>query len=175
MWTKSAWMNVCIVVLLSATCLAAQGAHQCVRSTVAPNIELRQDLDRVVTDLYNRSSSFKAQYDRLAAAQNLRVVVRLNHSLPSTCRALTRIWRRGREIRADVQVPPSHALVELLAHEFEHIVEQIEGLNLRKLSRIRGSGVRELDDDLFESDRAIKAGRLVAEEANRQPKAPAAD
>lgn len=175
MWTKSAWASVCVGLLLSGVYPSAQATHQCVRSSVAANIELRRDLDRVLTDLYNRSPAFKAQCDRLAAAQHLRVVVRLNPSLPSSCRALTRIWRRGREIRADVHVPPGNALVELLAHEFEHLLEQVEGLNLRKLARTRGSGVREIDRELFESDRAIKAGRLVAEEAARQPKAPAAD
>ena len=67
-------------------------------------------------------------------------------------------------------MPPGHALVELLAHEFEHLVEQVEGLNLRKLARIRGSGVRELDGELFESDRAIRVGRVVAEESERHPR-----
>jgi hypothetical protein len=176
MGTRSCWwVSACLVALLSEVCLSAQDAHQCVRLSVAANIELRLDLDRVVADLYLRSPTFKAQCDRLAEAQNLRVVVRLNPLLPSSCRALTKIWRHGRQIRADVQVPPGHELVELLAHEFEHLLEQVEGLNLRKLSLVRGSGVYEVDDELFESDRATKAGRLVAAEARRQPKAPAAD
>jgi hypothetical protein len=53
---------------------------------------------------------------------------------------------------------------ELLGHEFEHIVEQVEGINLRVLSRQRGSGVREVERELFETDRAQQAGRNIAEE-----------
>ena len=122
----------------------------------------------MLEDLCDRSATFKAQCERLAAAENLRVVVHLNTSLPSRFRALTKIWRRGREIRADVHVPPGYALIELLAHEFEHLIEQVEGLNLRMLVYKRGSGVYEIERELFESDRAIRAGRLVASEAGRR-------
>lgn len=167
--------NVFIVVLLCGKVLSAEPVQQCQRSRLPANISLANDLDRVLEDLCDRSSTFKAQCERLAAAENLRVVVHLNTSLPSRFRALTRIWRRGREIRADVHVPPGHALVELLAHEFEHLIEQVEGLNLRKLARKRGSGVHEIERELFESDRAVRAGRLVANEASRQSKTPYAD
>lgn len=67
-----------------------------------------------------------------------------------------------------MHLPPSTDHSELLAHEFEHILEQIEGLDLRTLARIRGSGVREIQYDRFESDRAQGVGRLVvAETAGR--------
>ena len=55
----------------------------------------------------------------------------------------------------------------MLAHEFEHVLEQIEGLNLRTLSRVKGSGVREVENAVFETERAQAAGEAVAAEAGR--------
>jgi hypothetical protein len=63
----------------------------------------------------------------------------------------------------------------MLAHEFEHILEQIEGLDLLSLSRVKGSGVREVEYAVFETDRAQAAGEAVAEEVGRAFRAPAAD
>jgi len=169
------WVNVLGVVLLCGSCLSAERAQQCQQLKLPANIALSSDLDRVLHDLYDRSPTFRAQCERLAAAENLHVVVRLDSSLPSRCRALTNIRRRGREIHADVHLPPGRALVELVAHEFEHVIEQVEGLNLRVLARTRGSGVREIERELFESDRATKAGHVVADEASWPPRTPAAD
>jgi hypothetical protein len=55
-------------------------------------------------------------------------------------------------------------LIELIGHEFEHLLEQIEGLDLKRLARVKGSGVRVLEGRVFETDRAQAAGRLVAAE-----------
>ena len=55
----------------------------------------------------------------------------------------------------------------MLAHEFEHILEQIEGLDLPTLSRVKGSGVREVEYAVFETERAQAAGEAVAAEVGR--------
>ena len=102
-------------------------------------------------------------------ADNLRVTVRIDTSIPSRCRAFTIVRRRGYDIRVDVHLPPSSSLTELVAHEFEHVLEQIEGLDLRRLARVKGSGVHEVEGLAFETDRAQAAGRVVAaEEASRR-------
>lgn len=102
---NESWASVFAVVLLCGVILSADPVQPCQRSKLPANISLANNLDRVLEDLCARSSTFKAQCERLAAAENLRVVVHLNNSLPSRFRRLTRIWRRGREIRADVHVP----------------------------------------------------------------------
>jgi hypothetical protein len=99
----------------------------------------------------------------------VRVAIRISTSLPSRCRAMSVIRRHGRALRADVQLPPGQALAELVGHEFEHLLEQVEGLDLRALSRIRGSGVHEVDREVFESDRAIEAGRVTKLEDPKTP------
>jgi len=160
------WVGT-VLVLVVVSCGAGRSAEpddQCLR--LPANIELSQDLSRIVQDLSDRSPTFRAQCELLARADQLRVRVRIATSMPSRCRAYTTVTRQGREIRADVFLPPGRDLVELLAHEFEHLLEQVEGLDLRTLARTRGSGVRTIDGDLFESDRAVRVGRIVAAEAS---------
>jgi hypothetical protein len=168
-------VGVVLSVLLCGAVLSAEPAQQCRQSLLPVNIELSHDLGRVLRHLHDRSPTFRAQCERLRRAANLRVTVRLNTSMPSGYRAFTNIRRFGREIRADVHLPPGRWLTELVAHEFEHLLEQIEGLNLRVLSRTRGSGVREIERELFETDRAIRAGRVVEAEASGWRRTPVAD
>ena len=159
------WAGVAMVglVLLSGSTTSAEN-RQCGRSTLPANVEFFSDLHRVVQRIYDRSPTFRLQCERIASASHLRVRVHINPRIPRVCRALTVIQRQGFQIRADVHLPPGSDYSELIGHEFEHLLEQIEGLNLRRLARVRGSGVREVEHELFESARAQDAGRVVAAE-----------
>jgi hypothetical protein len=53
---------------------------------------------------------------------------------------------------------------ELMAHEFEHIVEQLDGVDLPVRAAVPGSGVRACSDGSYETIRAARIGRLVADE-----------
>jgi len=169
------WVGVAAVLLLMFGGTIAAEPQQCRRSAMPSNVELAHDLDRALGRIYDRSPAFRAQCERIASAGNLRVTVRMDTSIPSRCRAFTIIYRQGHDIVADVRLPPSSDLVELVAHEFEHLLEQIEGLDLRRLARVKGSGVHESEGRVFETDRAQAAGRVVAAEMSRQPRAPSAD
>ena len=169
------WVNATVVLLVMFGGAMAAEPQQCRRSPIPANVELAHDLERVLERIYDRSPAFRAQCERIASAGNLRVTVRIDTSIPSRCRAFTIIHRRGRTIRAYVHLPPTSGLIELVAHEFEHLLEQIEGLDLKRLARVKGSGVHESDGQVFETDRAQAAGRVVAAEMSRQPRAPAAD
>jgi hypothetical protein len=54
-------------------------------------------------------------------------------------------------------------LVEIIAHELEHVCEQMEGVDLRSLSRQKGEGVFDLNGH-FETARAIRAGQEASRE-----------
>ncbi len=138
--------------------------HPCGFSIIPSNVELITDISDDLQRIYEQSPTFRAQCDRIAAAKHLRVRIRINPSIPGRCRAFTIVQRRGLEIVADVHLPPSGDHSELVAHEFEHVIEQIEGLNLRRLSRVRGSGVNAVEPSVFETARAQAAGRVVATE-----------
>lgn len=55
---------------------------------------------------------------------------------------------------------------EWLAHEFEHLIEQLDGVEVRDLAA-RRQGAWPSGDQMFETERAIRVGRQVAEEVRR--------
>ena len=126
----------------------------------------------IVVDLCRRSPTFRRQVARLTDADGLTVTVH-RLVLPPTSTALWRaqtlITRVGGLVRtADVQVPAGDArmMAELIAHEFEHILEQLDGVDLKRW--VGRSGVRRVGADRegspIETERAHQVGRLVAGE-----------
>jgi hypothetical protein len=57
-------------------------------------------------------------------------------------------------------------IVELIAHEIEHVLERVEGINLLVEWRLGRSRVTLLSGGAFETGRAIDAGRRVAGEVH---------
>ena len=161
------WVGVTAMLSLLVGGVVFAEQQQCGRFQLPANVQLLHDIELAIQFIYDRSPSFRAQFARIAEANNLRVTVRIDPSIPGRCRAFTRIQRRGPKIRAEIHLPPSSDHAELLAHEFEHILEQIEGLDLRSLARIKDSGVHESEYAVFETDRAQAAGRIVRAETRR--------
>ena len=160
--------GIAVLVMLSGVIAAEQ--QRC-ESPLPANVDVPRELERTVTRIFRRSATFRAQCERIAGALNLKVTVRISTAIPTYCRAFSVVERHGQQIRASVHLPPSTDHSELLAHEFEHLLEQLEGINLRVLARVKGSGVREIEWELFETDRAQAAGRVVAIEARGHARA----
>src|ERR1700730_2374481 len=154
---------VVMTVLLGLHVSAAtEDAKSCDRHPTWANVDVPQDLARRIEEIYIQSSTFKAQCALIGGAERLRVSIQLDTTIRSSCRAFSVITRKGRMIRAEVHLPPSGVMFgELIGHEFEHILEQLEGLRLRELAQVRGSGVHEVERNLFETERAERAGRVV--------------
>jgi hypothetical protein len=58
--------------------------------------------------------------------------------------------------------------VLLIAHEFEHILEQLDEVDLPSMAARPATGVHTVPgSDHFETDRAIAAGRAVRAEVKR--------
>ena len=158
------FITIFAVMSLGVATRAKEDPASCPR-TLPDNIELPCDLERILARVYRGSATFRAQCNRIAAAGSLSVNVKLDTSIPSSYRAFTMIYSRGHALKADVHLPPAAtAIAELVGHEFEHIVEQLDGLNLRMLSHVPGSGVRESSFDVYETTRAQRVGRIVAAE-----------
>jgi hypothetical protein len=132
--------------------------------TLPANIEMASGLEKILATIYRGSPTFRAQCDRIASDPALSVFLRVDTAIPSSCQAFTRFSKQGRSLHADVHVPPSNAMVMMVGHEFEHIVEQLDGLDMQTLSRVRGSGVYEPSPAVYESVRAQRAGRTVSKE-----------
>jgi hypothetical protein len=154
---NSSWIALAIITMSS-------GAHTRAGSRLPENLEMPAYLANAVTHVYEQSETFRAQCDRLAQAQNVRVRVRFDFNMRCQCRAFTIINRERGSLSAEIHVAPGGMLPELIAHEFEHILEQMEHLDLRALARVPGSGVYEVESDRFETVRARQAGRIVLAE-----------
>jgi hypothetical protein len=126
--------------------------------------ELRAHVERLI----EQSATFRAQCRRVADAKGVVVRVRLNPGLdPHRLRARSVISRLvGGGLMVRVELSPWGDPEEWLAHEFEHIVEQLERVPLPTLAE-RGAGVWRVGENLYETSRAIDAGRRVRGELRR--------
>ena len=133
---------------------------------IADGLRVASMLRPVVADMCQHSPTFRRQVVRLGQQQGLVVTVEPGLFGPaSRAHAHTAIhWVNGGLRSADVRVEPGDAvrLVELVAHEFEHILEQADGVNLAQW--IGRAGVRRVGggDGPIETERARRVGRRVA-------------
>jgi hypothetical protein len=134
---------------------------------VTQTISLPGTYRPLVAMMLTRSATFRRQCARLAAAPYLSIIIRAEAPNGTQAPALTRIRREadGR-LTATMQLAPSSRTPELIAHEFEHIIEQLDGVDLAIMSRLRSTGVKRVSEvDAFETRRAIVTGLRVARES----------
>jgi hypothetical protein len=130
------------------------------------NLTFAEHFRPTIEAMLERSPTFRRQCLRIAQTPGLMVRMRLLHGNPTSgVRARTDIGiSADRRVIASVAIRPLENLPELIAHEFEHIVEQIDGVDLRARSELAGTGVWNCDDGSFETVRAVRVGRAVARE-----------
>jgi Tol biopolymer transport system component len=130
-----------------------------------PNLEADPVFWPFLEKMWESSPTFRRQCSRLAADSYLRVMV-LPEDLPrptSSFNARTVVQpRNGSLVSAHVYLKPSLDAPELIAHELEHVLEQLDGVDLQ--AQAGNGGVWKSGDGTFETRRAIEAGRRVARE-----------
>ena len=113
------------------------------------------------------SAIFRAQCRRIAESQAVRVLIRIDPALRErTFRARTTFARTAAGslvARVDISLRDP---IEWIAHELEHVVEQLDGLRLPALAD-EFRGVWRSTGNMFETTRAIEAGRAVVAEVRR--------
>lgn len=137
-------------------------------SVLPSAIQIDDMFESLADDLLASSPTFARQCERIEAAGIVRVSIRaLPKGEESCCRARTAIRRYGSgAIIAWIEIPmPRRRLeyAELLGHEFEHVLEQMDMVDLTGPAD-QGGGAR-LWDGAYETDRARRAGVAVALEA----------
>jgi hypothetical protein len=133
------------------------------------NLETSPALIRYFMSLVPKSATLRRQCAAIADAPDVRVVLRYAPRPPASLRAHSTIERhQGRLVRVIIEIPVSGDFAELLAHELEHTVEAIEGLDVRSQANVGGSGVSQLVDGVYETARAQRVGRLAHEEINQK-------
>ena len=114
--------------------------------------------------MWRTSGTFRRQCARLTEWSITVEVVVEPKRIPGTLHALTDIrLRHGRVQSVYLQlrsIDPEH-----LGHEIEHVLEQIDGIDLRRAVANHVHGAREVSPGHFETSRARAIGRLVAQEA----------
>ena len=132
--------------------------------TLPSNVSVPGHLRSTIDAMLRRSPTFRRQCVRLAHASGL--LVRLEGLSPHAPggRARATIVSSGGATVATVQIKPLESLPELIAHEIEHVIEQLDGVDLPARAERPNSGVRRCGDGTFETTRAIHVGRIVAQE-----------
>jgi Tol biopolymer transport system component len=129
------------------------------------NLDVDPMFQAVVEGMWQRSPAFRRQIARIGAAPMSRVRVLAEDqprpSLGSHARtAFT--FRGGAVLTAHVYLRMTPQVSRFIAHEMEHILEQLDGVDLRAQD---GNGVVwKSHDSSFETTRAIEAGLLVEQE-----------
>jgi hypothetical protein len=129
-----------------------------------PNLTVPAAFRTAIDQMLARSPMFRRQSLRLSGAPHLAVVVRMLHPLASGPRARTHISQvDGMRLIAAVEINPLGDFMELLAHEIEHVIEQLDGIDLAARAMVARSGVWSTHGT-FETSRAVRVGALVASE-----------
>jgi hypothetical protein len=138
------------------------------RQLAAPPNLIVPDMYRSVVDAMLRGSpTFRRQCVRISAEPALTVHIAIPLTpRRSDVRAQTRLTRNAGHLTALVAISPFQDLEELIAHELEHVIEQLDGIDLqaraaRPRTGVNATGAR---DAMFETVRAQRAGLTVASE-----------
>ena len=156
------------MVALNAAHLYIDGEADAVAAstTIPSNIRLSANYQSIAQAMLRRSATFRRQCSRIGRYDWVTVTVGPEFSSRPLGGATTIIRRDPHGgLDAAVRLTGQGDLVELIAHEFEHILEQLDDVDLAAMAGRTGTGVRALSDGgHFETDRAISAGRIVARE-----------
>jgi hypothetical protein len=124
----------------------------------------------LVESMLRDSPTFRRQCVRIAGETALTVHLSIGLRSRSYLRATTRVSRDaiGRLV-AFVEIGSLREAEELVAHEFEHIIEQLDGVDLAARAGLAHSGVTALGPGraIFETQRATRMGLKVAAELGR--------
>jgi hypothetical protein len=136
-----------------------------------PNLVVSAMYRPLVESMLRDSPTFRRQCIRIAGEPAL--TVHLVITPPPRhfgVRAMTRLTRNAKgHLSAAVALAASRDTEELIAHEFEHIIEQLDGVDLAARAALRHTGVTQLGHaaDMFETTRARRVGLKVVSELGR--------
>jgi hypothetical protein len=115
--------------------------------------------------MLRHSATFRRQCLRIAGEPGVTIHLQVPSFGTRGARAMTRFVRQkdGR-LEANIEIAPMNDDVELVAHELEHVIEQIDRIDLPSKATLPDSGVHTLSGNMFETTRATRVGLKVAQE-----------
>jgi Tol biopolymer transport system component len=164
---RSHFANVLAVLLASGVTPSTPVNGQPVdpgATGLAQNLEVHPTFQPFLETMWRASPSFRRQSSRLSAEGQLRVRVLLDDRASRDRFHAHSVLKHHHDalVSADISLKPSPDAIELIAHEIEHVIEQLDGVNLR--AQAGNGAVWASGDGLFETRRAIEAGRRIARE-----------
>ena len=155
---------------LSPTAVHRYVAHESIPPQLAlpPNLLVTSLHRPLIDSMLRESPTFRRQCLRIAAETGLTVQLAIGRTpLPSGMRAMTRFSRGdGGQLSAVVDIGFHQNVEELIAHELEHVIEQLDGIDLEARAARPHTGVTEVGyrAGMFETIRARRTGLKVVSE-----------
>jgi hypothetical protein len=132
------------------------------------NIVVQPELRAAVAQLWEGSPTFRAQCRKIGEQRRYRVAMvvepslSLNRNFRAQC--VLRAYSSGFVV-ARVMLPNGHrAISELIPHELEHIVEHIDGIDVKREASKSGTGIYDAGGGRIETLRALRVGRQAKQE-----------
>jgi hypothetical protein len=172
MW-HSSLLAISAIVLLAPPSLPDDGvpASNASSCDAAPPrlpsfVHLQDGLEPIVQWTLAHSPTFRRQCRVLSSARRLSVRVDVKARPVGSYRRARGFFREtpSRGIAAAIEIYPGNDLPELLGHEFEHLIERLDGVDFDRASTT-GLAQR-MQDGAFETVRATETGRRVSGEVS---------
>ena len=134
-------------------------------------IWVQPKLRETVSRMWAASPTFRRQCLQVQAGGAIQVQIRVDPWLASNSvhRALCELRSyTGGGIIARMTISPDQ-MIELIAHEMEHVCERLEGIHVEDEVRMARPGYHLVDasnDRRYETDRAVRVGRQVMAEVD---------
>jgi len=134
-------------------------------TTLPPNVVANSGLKEILVSMLARSATFRRQCRIIRRSRFVRITMKLTCTKTGTYRAITHVTRyqAGLVCLAMEFVAPGN-YIELIGHEFEHALEQAEGIDITAIAASKCKTAYMTAGGAFETARAISAGRTVARE-----------
>jgi hypothetical protein len=164
--TREVLMPAGLLVLQLFLCSISTSISD-VRTMLPANIVVQAELRAAVLRLWEGSPTFRAQCLKIGQQKRYRVAVvadpglTLNRNWRAQC--VLRVYTSG-FVSARVMVPPGRDLDELIPHELEHVIEHIEGIDVKREAAKHRAAVYDTGNGQIETLRALKVGRQVRQE-----------
>jgi|SRR5579862_5881893 len=143
---------------------AAAQADEDVSCKLPASIGASPPIRAQILMMIERSATFRQQCQRLDIPR-LSIQIKTDSEIYERAyKARTTIARSSTGTVAWVRLAAFGDPTEWLAHEFEHIIEQIDGVDLPHLAELNRRDAWYTGENMFETARALQTGRLVLRE-----------
>lgn len=146
-------------------CIVLSTSSAFAQSSLPSNLQMAPMYRELVESMADRSATFRRQLTRIASEPGLTIDLEFVPRIIGA-RAETRMVRQVDRLDARIQVARLEDRIELIAHEIEHVIEQMDGVDLAAASAAGDIGIYSVSGSgkVFETDRAARIGLSVAQE-----------